>query len=117
MATTLQMGAPVGILSLALDFVSNEVAASSANGGGNVQESLTRLPMVLVEDFLESQVKRAGPTLVEFRLILRTFALALSATEDPNKKHMQYSSRDFKPKRNRQQGDGLGGTAEPSPRP
>ena len=53
------MAAPVGVLSLALDFVSNEVAASSASGGGSIEESLTRLPMLLVEDFLESQVSRA----------------------------------------------------------
>ena len=50
------MAAPVGVLSLALDFVSNEVAVSSTSGGAGIEESLTRLPMVLVEDFLESQV-------------------------------------------------------------
>lgn len=47
----LEMSMPLGLLSLALEFVSTEVATS----GRSIESALTGLPMVLLEDFLESQ--------------------------------------------------------------
>lgn len=47
----LETSMPLGLLSLALEFVSTEVAAS----GRSIESALTGLPMVLLEDFLESQ--------------------------------------------------------------
>ena len=47
----LEASMPLGLLSLALEFVSTEVTASERSVGS----ALTGLPMVLLEDFLESQ--------------------------------------------------------------
>ena len=58
------MSGPLGILSLALEFVSREDELNESGGGISV--ALGGLPMQLLEDFLESQVKawegeRRGP--------------------------------------------------------
>lgn len=49
----LELSLPVGLLTLALDFATAEAARSTS-----LNKSIAALPMVLLEDFLESQVRR-----------------------------------------------------------
>lgn len=50
------MSGPLGILSLALNFVSKEIELNRGGGGG-AESVLSGLPLLLLEDFFESQVK------------------------------------------------------------
>ncbi|CAN0147264.1 unnamed protein product [Pylaiella littoralis] len=57
------MSQPLGILSLALEFVWNEVGLNESGGGGGgggvMSQALSGLPLLLLEDFLESQGRKA----------------------------------------------------------
>ncbi|CAB1116285.1 unnamed protein product [Ectocarpus sp. CCAP 1310/34] len=54
------MAEPMGILSLALAFVANEAGLDESDGGGSrsTNQVLTALPLLLLEDFMESQAIR-----------------------------------------------------------
>ncbi|CAM9161630.1 unnamed protein product, partial [Scytosiphon promiscuus] len=51
------MAEPMGLLSLALEFVSRE--AELSGGGADISSTLSGLPVLLLEDFLESQGRKA----------------------------------------------------------
>ncbi|CAM9541838.1 unnamed protein product, partial [Ectocarpus sp. 13 AM-2016] len=54
------MAEPMGILSLALAFVANEAGLDKSDGGDSrsINQVLTALPLLLLEDFMESQARR-----------------------------------------------------------
>lgn len=65
------MAEPMGILSLALAFVANEAGLDKSDGDGSrsINQVLTALPLLLLEDFMESQARRRSSGLSGERLL------------------------------------------------